>query len=53
MGMGNISGTIVSVTKVNIKMIKNTALGYTLGLMVEYIRATGNSANRMALQNTM
>ena len=53
MGTGNISGTTVSVMRVNIKMIKNTALGYTLGPMVEYIRATGNLANRMALQNTM
>ena len=53
MGMGNISGTIVSVMKVNIKMIKNTALGYTLGLMVEFTRAIGKLVSRVDLLNIM
>ena len=42
---------MIDATKVSTRMIKSTAMGYTLGQMVEFTRATGKRANRVDLLN--
>ena len=47
----NTSGKIVNSMKVNMSMIRNTGMGFTLGRMGVFTRDTGKTGNNMVLLN--